>query len=719
MRLTPVVVVLLFTAVPLLAELPPRVGLALSGGGAKGLAHVGVLKVLEEAGVRVDVVTGTSMGSVVGGLYALGYSAAQIESIVVRTDWDRLLLDPSERYHLNMEQKPFDSRYAVTLGLDSEGVHLPRGVIAGQNVGVLLSELTFSAHDITDFDSLPRPFACIATDISTGHPVVLKKGDLGLAMRASMSIPTVFAPVEIDGALLVDGGLVRNFPVEDVRALGADIVIGVDIGAPTLKKEQIRDFVQVMMQATQFADAAALAKQRALCDVLILPDIEGLSLLGFDDPAGIIKRGEDAARAMLPSLTAVAVQQGRGGEERLRAHRRDSVMIHRIRLEGSVQAKGVLAGLDLRLPRRVNAADLADAMAKLYSSRRLTRAEYRMHAEGPDTVLALRVVAKRDADARLGVRYDSYTQAALLVNATLWQAGGVEGFASADLRLGRYNMLDALYAVPLGLVPGLDFQAQFTAQEFPLPVTEDGLLLVSIRGRSFLLSGMIGSLFERHFAASVGVRGEYAELLPEVSPVQFKEITRLVTASGEVRVDTYDRTVYPREGISIAGHLDVGAYGGTHEGDFLRGDLTVHGVIPLRGRFSLLAEGFLGGTPSASLPAHYIFHLGGVNVAPVHPYAGSSQMTLLGYQEMEFLGKQAQAACLGLRAELLDGLFLTASLSAGNVFATDPLQFAGRYYHSGYGLTGAYLTPIGPLEITLMKAPERKAITYLRMGFTF
>jgi NTE family protein len=719
MRLTLFVAVFLFAGHSLVAGSPPRVGLALSGGGAKGLAHVGVLKVLEEAGIHVDVVTGTSMGGVVGGLYSLGYSAAQIESLVVRTDWDRLLLDPSERRYLNMEQKPFDSRYAVTLGLDSAGLHLPRGVIEGQNIGVLLSELTSSAHEITDFKSLPRPFACVATDITNGDAVVLKKGDLGLAMRASMSIPTVFTPVEIDGRLLVDGGLVRNFPVEDARALGADIVIGVDIGAPTLKKEQIKDFVQVMMQATQFADAAALAKQRALCDVLILPDIEGLTLLGFDDTPGIIKRGEDAARALLPALKAVAARQGRGNEAQLHLHRSDSVLIHGIRLDGPEQAQRVFAGLDLRFPSRMSATDLSDMMEKLYSSRRLTRAEYRLHSDGPDTILTVRIVAKHDAEARLGVRYDSYAQASLLFNATLWQVGGSEGFASADFRLGRYNMFDARYAVPLGILPGLDFRAQLIAQEFPLSITQDGNLLLSIRGRSFFLSGVLGSLFERHVAASAGVRAEYAELNPEVSLFQFKEVARVLTASGEARFDTYDRTVYPRKGVALAGHLDAGVSGGSNEGDFLRGDLNVHGVIPLSHSFSLLAGGFLGGTSLGPLPSHYLFRLGGVNVVPAYPYAESSSMTLLGYPEMEFIGRQAQAVYMGLRAELLDGFFLIAQMSAGNVFATDPLQFSGRYYHSGYGFTGAYLTPLGPVELTFMKAPDRKFITYLRMGFTF
>ncbi len=221
------------------AQERPKIGLALSGGGAKGFAHVGVIKVLEEIGLPIDFITGTSMGSIIGGLYAIGYSVGELEELVTATDWNDLFRDRVRRRDLAIESKMLDGRYMLSLPLNGLAPGLPTGLIAGQKISKLFERLTLPYHDVSDFRQFPIPFACVATDIVTGEVVVLDHGYLPEAMRASMSIPSVFTPVEIDDHLLVDGMLVRNFPVEEVRALGADIIIGVDVGAGVCTGERI------------------------------------------------------------------------------------------------------------------------------------------------------------------------------------------------------------------------------------------------------------------------------------------------------------------------------------------------------------------------------------------------------------------------------------------------------------------------------------------------
>src|SRR5512145_2257523 len=217
----------------------PKIGLVLSGGGARGIAHIGVLKVLEELRVPVDYVVGTSMGSIVAGSYALGISPQEMEKKVLAADWDRVLADAPPRADRSIRSKVLERAgiYSVEAGVSREGLLLPQGVIAGQNLELFLGELTRGTMDVGSFDALPIPFRAVATDIETGEAVVHWRGDIVAAMRSSMSVPGVFSPVEIDERLLVDGGLVRNLPVDVVRAMGADVVIAVNLGTSLLKRE--------------------------------------------------------------------------------------------------------------------------------------------------------------------------------------------------------------------------------------------------------------------------------------------------------------------------------------------------------------------------------------------------------------------------------------------------------------------------------------------------
>ncbi len=211
-------------------EKPKRLGLVLSGGGAKGLAHIGVLKVLEEEGLRPDVITGTSMGSLIGGLYACGYSAAQIEAIVLDIHWDDVLTNKIPLDRIAIEEKPFYGRFLLELPFNGLKPSIPSGLIRGQKIDELIRRLTLPYHGTTNFDSLPIPFACVATDVGRGQAVLQRHGLLADALRASMSIPTIFSPPVRDTMLLVDGGTLRNFPVSDAKDMGADLVIGVQVG---------------------------------------------------------------------------------------------------------------------------------------------------------------------------------------------------------------------------------------------------------------------------------------------------------------------------------------------------------------------------------------------------------------------------------------------------------------------------------------------------------
>ena len=223
----------------------PKVGLVLSGGGAKGFAHIGVLKVLEEAGVKIDYIGGTSMGAVVGGLYATGYNAAQIDSVFRATNFDELINDFIPRSSKNFYEKRNDELYALILPFNNFSIGIPQALSKGMYNFNLLSRLTRDVRHIRDFNQLPIPFLCIASDIETGKQVILNRGNLTHALIASSAFPSLFSPVEIDGQLLVDGGVTNNYPIDEIRKLGADVIIGVDVQDDLRDRSTLNDATKI------------------------------------------------------------------------------------------------------------------------------------------------------------------------------------------------------------------------------------------------------------------------------------------------------------------------------------------------------------------------------------------------------------------------------------------------------------------------------------------
>jgi NTE family protein len=288
-----------------------KIGLVLSGGAARGLAHIGVLKALEEQGVPIHAIAGTSMGAVIGGLYASGYSAAEIEALALRMDWQQVLSDSPPRKDIPFRRKQDDRDFLVQQQLsfrDDGSLGLPLGVIQGQNLALWLESLLVNSSDTRDFDHLPIPFRAVATDIASGEKIVFRTGHLPLAIRASMSIPAVFAPVEVDGRLLVDGGMVDNIPIDVARSMGVDRVIVVDIGTPLMERKELLTVVDVLNQSTTLMTRSNSELQLATLkadDILVQPDLSGYGSTDFGQVTPLITAGYDATQRLALRLAAV------------------------------------------------------------------------------------------------------------------------------------------------------------------------------------------------------------------------------------------------------------------------------------------------------------------------------------------------------------------------------------------------------------------------------
>jgi NTE family protein len=294
----------------------PRIGLVLSGGGARGVAHVGVLKVIEELRIPIDAVAGTSMGAVVGGLYASGLSASEIEALLLSVDWQDALSDQTPRRDLGFRRKQDDNNFLVryALGINSDGFKLPKGLIQGQKLSQVLRSAALPVAEINNFDRLPIPFRAIATDLESGAPVIMASGDLVTAMRASMSVPGVFIPAERDGRLLVDGGLVQNLPVDVARAMNVDLLIVVDVTFPVFARDELTSPLKILQQASAIMMRSRTNEQRAKLsekDIVIDPPLGTYDSADFGHVNTARSLGEQAARAMQPRLATLSLDENR------------------------------------------------------------------------------------------------------------------------------------------------------------------------------------------------------------------------------------------------------------------------------------------------------------------------------------------------------------------------------------------------------------------------
>ena len=390
----------------------PKIGLVLSGGAARGLAHVGVLKALEEQGIHIDAIAGTSMGAVIGGLYASGYKIDELEKLAMSIDWQEALSDAPAREDVPFRRKQDDRDFLVKQKLsfrDDGSLGLPLGVIQGQNLSLLLESLLAHSSDVRDFDKLPIPFRAVATDIVSGEKVVFRKGHLPQVIRASMSIPAVFAPVEINGQLLVDGGMVDNIPVDVAREMGVDMVIVVDIGTPLRGRKQLNTVFDILNQSitlmTRSNSEVQLASLRTE-DVLIQPSLASFGVTDFGHSQDIIDAGYRAAQTLETRLASlrqpadVQLNAARSPEQR-------NPIITAIKIENDSKIGDSVIRYYIRQPvgEPLDLGRLQRDMGTLYGLDYFEQVQYRVVHKGKEQTLVISARGKRSGTdyLRLGL----------------------------------------------------------------------------------------------------------------------------------------------------------------------------------------------------------------------------------------------------------------------------------------------------------------------------
>jgi NTE family protein len=705
---------------------PPRtrIGLVLSGGGARGAAHVGVLRVLEELRIPIDFVAGTSMGAIVGAAYASGMSVAEMREAIAPIRTDRLFRDQPPRQDQAFRRKQEDllPLFAGEVGLSGGGLSLPKGAVSGIALESVLRTLV-KTRAIDDFDRLPIPFRAVATDIETGEMVVFASGELTSAMRASMSVPGAIAPAEIGGRMLIDGGLVRNLPIDVARGMGADVVIAVNLGTPLLRRDQIRSVVGVSAQMINILTEQNVQRSlRTLTseDVLISPELGDFSAGDFDNLPKAVAIGERAARAAAAQLAQFSLSPEDFALEQARRAgpgRSPGAPLDEVRFAGleRVNPDTLRAEIDTRAGAPLDQATLDRDIRRLYGRGDFEHVGYTLDERDGRRVLTVQAVEKSWGPNYLrfglGLSTDfagvSYFNLLATHRSTWLNALGAEW--RNEFQVGRTMRAVTEWYQPLDATQRFFVAPRLSVEQTPIDFYDQRLRVASYRTLSSKASLDVGTQFTKFGELRLGVERGLIDYSRETGTVDGStESARFHRggASLRLRLDQLDSVVLPRSGY--AGTLGVfasrRALGADSDHSRWEGEFT--GATSIGPH--IFQVGFAGGgrLGSAPLPIYDGFQWGGF-------------LRQSGYKTGQLYGRDLVFGRLvyvnrWLQQTFLEGAYAGFSLEAGEM--RDQVLPNARGVMKSASLFVVFDSPLGPMYFAYGQAADGNRAVYLFLG---
>jgi NTE family protein len=699
----------------------PGIGLVLSGGGARGAAHVGVLRVLEELEIPIDCIAGTSMGAVVGGLYTAGWSPDEIERELLAIDWSELFRGQAPRRNLSFRRKEDDLRYIdFDAGLRKGRIVLPHGAAASSVLDFLLRGKTLNVAGIHDFDRLPIPFRALAADLTTGEEVVLDRGELSRALRASMSIPGVFPPVEAGERLLVDGGVLNNLPVEAARAMGAEVIIAVDVGTPLMKREELGSITGIAYQALSLAAQRRVDAQKLTAEVLLEPVLGKITLLDFADMAAAVRSGEVAARGASPQLRQLANAPAFAAQLARQRHTAPvPEPIRSVTVEGTerVNERRLRGRVESRTGEPLDLGRLGKDLGNISEIGEFDRVDLDLthHEDGVD-------LAIRPHDNSWGPLYlrgglsisddlAGHNAFNLLVNVTRTSLNSLGGEWRTDFQLGRsLRVFSELYQ-PLRFGERWFAAVSFDHRLDMTDVFAGREKIAEYRVESLIGGVDLGLQLGKYGEMRLGVGRGRAKGRREAGSTDLPAYeVHAAGLRGRLVIDRLDNAVVPREGeyLAVEAFRSERGLGADLRYERLLGEYWHFAKVRGQTWFFTLS----GGTSFGSaLPGYDEFVLGGL-------------LSLSGYQEGELRGQYFGVSRLGYLYRLSElpeilgtGIYAGGWLEAGNVWQTSAAIGDGLIYT----LTGAIAaeTRVGALFFGYGTADSGQDGFFLTLGQRF
>ncbi|MEO1013120.1 MAG: patatin-like phospholipase family protein [Bacteroidota bacterium] len=727
-----------------------KVGLVLSGGGAKGMAHIGALKVIEEAGVQIDFVGGTSMGAIVGALYAAGYSASELDSIFRAVDFNKLIQDQLPRSAKTFYEKENSERYALTLPFNRFKVSFPSAYSRGQTIYNELVRLLYHVRDVEDFSKLPIPFLCIATNVETGEEVLLNKGYLPKAVMASGALPSLFEPAYINGQVLIDGGIVNNYPIDEVKNMGADVIIGVDVQHGLVDRKALNSATEILSQINNFRTVKDMDEKSQKTDVYIRPDMEAYSVIDFNQREAILDQGESAARKMYAKLKELS----KHGDAPLVPVRQmtgnDSLMINRLIITGDNEnyTRGYVKGkLRFDLGKKIEFKKFQQGISNLSATENFRTIRYQLVSNGIGEDLILRLEETQDNTfLRLGAHYDDLYQSAALINITRKRILSKDDLASFDLVLGDNLRYSFQYLIDKGSYWSFGVNSRFNAfeKEVDYELIRDNFDVVddpNINNISLDVTDVTNQIYlqtvlREEFAFTVGAEHKFLKYstrtLGDLSQneafgtARFSrgrtlfERSSFYSAFGELTLDTYDDKYFPTKGLYFDGNFHLYLFSSDFNDNFREFSVAkarMGTAFSILDGLSLNLETSGGFKLGTSEVTSFDFVLGGFGTDMINNF-----MPFVGYDFLTLPGNSFVKAYSRLDWEFARKHHFTFTANFANV--DDDLFRTGEWFtepsFSGYGIGYGWQSFLGPVQLLYSWSPEVSNNTlFFSVGYWF
>ena len=706
----------------------PKVGLALSGGAAHGFAHLGVIKYLEEQNIPIDYITGTSMGAVVGGLYAMGYDYEDIYKIAQHQDWSHIISNTVPIRDVSAIEKQNHNKNPLYLIFDGRTMHLPKGVLGGQKMDLIISNLYCPAHFIDNYDELPIPFRCVAVNLVNGDIHQFDNGYLGKSIRASMAIPTVFPPVEIDDQLFVDGGLIRNFPVQENIDLGADVVIGSYVGTKVKTKDELVSLVDILRQSAGMANILDSREQAKLADVVISPETQDLSLFSFESYDEFINLGYEAAKKDSSFFRELKKQIGNRKQKVEKLRVPDRIQINKIVLHtnSEITKRLVKGKLGFKERNYVSLEQIEQGISDVFGTNYFSKVNYNFF-KFQDGV-GMEIVTEEAQPLRLAVNFNSYEyfNPSVILSSELRNVFGKHSSLNVFSRISSRPGLQGIYRYRFSNNPNFLIEAKTKLESVDLPLFLNRTLDRTYIHREIKHNLSLIKEFSKEAYASFGAYYKSQRLKPVFA--KENDINRLKQRQTGTYLKFFYNSesskVFPRSGVQFTADVsynknleidresfqDQDFLQDIPDGNFGAISASFKYNYPLSRRVTFVNRVQAAYYTSDNLFDH--FRIGG-------PFQEHHRFTgFYGMNDSEFIVNNHIYGALTIQMNILDMFYINPSFSY--IYASDLNQLAFEEIDNislyGYGVEFAANTPLGPVSFIFGNLSEDAR---LRTNFNF
>ncbi|KUJ51777.1 patatin-like phospholipase family protein [Chryseobacterium sp. JAH] len=689
----------------------PKIGLSLAGGGAKGFAHVGVLKVLDSLGVKVDYISGTSMGAIIGGLYSAGYTGKDIEKIVMDTDFYSLIRDPKSRTESTFFNKSVD-KYLLSIPLKNGKINLPSSISSGQKNVYLLKELFKNVSTIDDFSKLPIPFMCVATNLESGNMQIFEKGDLVQSIMASSAFPSLMDPVKIGDSIYIDGAMTVNYPSKPLKDKGIDIVIGVDLNQDLSKREDLNNIISILNQVIDFGIQKDTKRQYKFTDINIKPNLKGMTATSYDDKKKILDSGFVEGLKYTDILDELPKRDFDRLRQPVNPIYSNVYKIDSIELIGSkIYGKNyVLGKMGLRLPSMQTYGSINKGVDKLVATNNYRFINYDIVTENNITFLKLYVTEDDDRHfLKFGLHYDEIFKTGLLLNYSAKRLLFKNSNLSLDFVVGDKPRFYLNYFVDNGYIPG--FGLYSSGMSFDLKGNNN----INIDKWEWLRNEVyIQSIWKDKYAVGAGLSHDYFEA--EMNGTN-KRYNRFLNPYVFLKSDTQDDKDFPRRGFYLNAEgkvLDLLKSEVEKRVVQVKADIRIN--IPISKQFSYHLNLYGGITIGDNLPSYYQYRLGGIFEQNVINFK-----TFNGFYFAQLNSNNVALISNDIQFKFNKNFFLSGNFSFANLSDDISFEDAVKVNYSSLGIMAGYKSPFGQIKLNFSHSlkDNQKGIFSVILGHWF